>query len=310
MLTNQPPEQYQLFPNLPIQGDDLQQSTNLVSNSRHRDEHTALKLDSLVEPTNMRVGHASLVGVGPGDPELITVKALRVLRQADVILYDSLVNPIILDNARRDARRIDVGKRCGRHAMSQMAINKLLLTEVAAGNHVVRLKGGDPFVFGRGGEELEALRSVGFEVDVVPGITTACAAAASLRIPLTHRGVAQAIHFITGHGAEDDSLIHDWCALAQSGGTLAIYMGSKTIDRLAARLINAGLSSKIPSLAIQNVSLVNERHVQCSLDELRTQIKHLDEDGPILILVGQVMGLLNEITESQKQPGPATLRAA
>jgi uroporphyrin-III C-methyltransferase len=301
MPAEQPPEQYLLFPNLQSLHDDGGNMTTLGIGPCAQPEHDDDMANHSTRPSTMRIGRASLVGVGPGDPELITVKALRVLRQADVILYDSLVNPIILNEARRDARRIDVGKRCGRHAMSQLMINKLILAEVAAGNHVVRLKGGDPFVFGRGGEELEALRSVGAEVDVVPGITTACAAAAGLRIPLTHRGIAQAIHFITGHGAEDDSLIHDWCALARSGGTLAIYMGSKTIDRLTERLIQAGLPPDMPALAVQNVSLPNENHVQCRVDAIAEQIGQLAAGGPILIMIGHVIALSNQVAGWQPE---------
>ena len=179
-------------------------------------------------------GRASLVGAGPGDPELLTLKALRVLKRADVILHDKLVNPEILDLARRDARRIDVGKRCGRHPLSQAAINRLIVEHARAGAHVVRLKGGDPSLFARGGEELESLRAAGVEVEVVPGISAAFAAAASLGVPLTHRGVARGLHLVTGHGAGGEGLpAHDWRALAAAGGTLAVYMGSKTLPELA-----------------------------------------------------------------------------
>ncbi|MFC7544336.1 uroporphyrinogen-III C-methyltransferase [Siccirubricoccus deserti] len=196
------------------------------------------------------------------------MKALRVLNRADVVLYDKLVDPRVLDLARRDARRIDVGKRCGRHSMSQAAINALLLREVQAGAHVVRLKGGDPFVFGRGGEELEALRAAGAEVEVVPGITAALAAAARLGVPLTHRGIARSLHLITAHGADHALPAHDWRALAASGGTLAVYMGARNLPGVATALLKAGMPADTPAIAIENASLPTERRIPANLSEI------------------------------------------
>lgn len=241
-------------------------------------------------------GRATLVGAGPGDPELLTLKALRALADADVVLYDKLVDPSVLDLAPRGARRIDVGKRCGRHAMSQAAINALLVREVRAGGHVVRLKGGDPFVFGRGGEELEALRAAGAAVEVVPGITAALAAAARLGLPLTHRGLARGLHLITAHGAEEDLPAHDWRALAEAGGTLAVYMGSQTLPRVAAVLIDAGLAPETPAIAVENASLPGERRIPATLGGIAAAVAAAAVEGPTLVLIGAVVALAGSAT--------------
>src|SRR5580698_2360812 len=206
-------------------------------------------------------GRATLVGAGPGDPELLTIRALKAIQSADVLLFDALIDPAILDFARPDARRIDVGKRCGRHAMNQAAINRLIVTLTRSGAHVVRLKGGDPLVFGRGGEELDSLRAAGVPVEVVPGITAACAAAASLQIPLTYRDVARSLHFVTGHGSDGQIPAHDWRALAASGGTIAAYMASKTFRAVAISLIEAGLPGATPAVAVENASRPNETYL-------------------------------------------------
>jgi len=238
-------------------------------------------------------GRASLVGAGPGDPELLTLKALHALTRADVVLYDKLVDPRVLGLARRDARRIDVGKRCGRHAMSQAAINALLVREVQSGAHVVRLKGGDPFIFGRGGEELEALRAAGAEVEVVPGITTALAVAARLGVPLTHRGAARGLHLITAHGADDALPAHDWRALAESQGTLAVYMGARTLPDLAAALLEAGMAADMPAIAVENASLPQERRIAAPLAEIARAVAAAGVRGPTLVLIGAVVALAN-----------------
>jgi uroporphyrin-III C-methyltransferase/precorrin-2 dehydrogenase/sirohydrochlorin ferrochelatase len=236
-------------------------------------------------------GRASLVGAGPGDPELLTLKALRVLNRADVVLYDKLVDPRVLDLARRDARRIDVGKRCGRHSMNQAAINALLVREVRAGAHVVRLKGGDPFVFGRGGEELEALRAAGAEVEVVPGITAALAAAARLGVPLTHRGAARSLHLITAHGADHALPAHDWRTLAASGGTLAVYMGARNLPGVATALLEAGMPADTPAIAVENASLPTERRIPANLAEIADAVAVAGVEGPTLMLIGAVVAL-------------------
>jgi uroporphyrin-III C-methyltransferase len=236
-------------------------------------------------------GRAILVGAGPGDPDLLTLKALRALTRADVVLYDKLVDPRVLGLARRDARRIDVGKRCGRHSMSQAAINALLVREVQSGAHVVRLKGGDPFIFGRGGEELEALQTAGAEFEVVPGITTALAVAARLGVPLTHRGAARGLHLITAHGADDALPAHDWRALAESQGTLAVYMGARTLTRLAEALLMAGMAAGTPAIAVENASLPEERRIAAPLAKIAGAVAAAGVRGPTLVLIGAVVAL-------------------
>ena len=236
-------------------------------------------------------GRASLVGAGPGDPELLTLRAVRVLKRADVVLYDALIDPAILDLARRDARRIDVGKRCGRHAMKQAAINKLIVEHARAGAHVVRLKGGDPFVFGRGGEELEELRAAGVPVEVVPGITAACAAAASLGIPLTHREMARSLHLVTGHGSDGAVPGLDWRTLANGEGTVAAYMAGRTLRTVALRLMAAGLDGGTPAVAVENASRPSERRLFGTLAGLADGLEAAGFTGPTLVLIGRVVGL-------------------
>ncbi|MDE8346634.1 MAG: uroporphyrinogen-III C-methyltransferase, partial [Acidocella sp.] len=200
-----------------------------------------------------------LVGAGPGDPELLTVKAWRLLGRADAVLYDSLVDPRVVALARPGAKLIDVGKRCGKHALAQAQICRLLVAEAQAGGVVVRLKGGDPMVFGRATEEMEALRDAGIGFKIIPGVTAATAAAAALKLSLTKRGVARSLHFLTGHGAEDGLPAHDWVALTKSGGTIVVYMGGQTLGGLAAHLIEAGMEPDMPALAVENISLPAER---------------------------------------------------
>jgi uroporphyrin-III C-methyltransferase len=236
-------------------------------------------------------GRATLVGAGPGDPELLTLRAVRALREADVVLFDALVDPAVLDFAPADARRIDVGKRCGRQVISQAAINRLILREARAGAHVVRLKGGDPFVFGRGGEELDCLRAAGVPVEVVPGVTAACAAAASLGIPLTHRAVARSLHLVTGHGSDGLVPGHDWVGLAASGGTIAAYMAARTLGTVAARLMAAGMPGSTAAVAVENASRPGERALFGTLADLPASLQKAGVAGPTLVLIGEVVTL-------------------
>jgi uroporphyrin-III C-methyltransferase/precorrin-2 dehydrogenase/sirohydrochlorin ferrochelatase len=245
------------------------------------------------------VGHATLVGAGPGDPELLTLRAVRAMKRADVVLYDALIDPAILELARREARRINVGKRCGRHAMKQTAINRLLLHLAQSGAHVVRLKGGDPMVFGRGGEELDCLRVAGVPVEVIPGVTAACAAAARLSLPLTHRRIARSLHFVTGHGDDDTVPAHDWVALARSGGTIAAYMASRTLPTVAARLMAAGLPATTPAVAVENASRPDEQQLFASLNELPELLAGQGFSGPTLVLIGDVVALAQKNTVLQ-----------
>ncbi len=247
-------------------------------------------------------GRASLVGAGPGAADLLTVRAVQAIRSADVLLYDKLVGADILDLAPAGARRIDVGKRCGRHAMSQAAINALIVRHAQAGAHVVRLKGGDPFVFGRGGEELESLRLAGVPTEVVPGITAALAAAARLGIPLTHRGASRSLHLITAHGADDRLPEHDWSALARAGGTLAVYMGKRTLPLLAARLLEAGMAADTPAIAVENATLPNERRMPGTLAGLADLVTAAGLDGPTLVLIGAVVAMADVAVVADATP--------
>ncbi|WP_236024747.1 siroheme synthase CysG [Arenibaculum pallidiluteum] len=234
-----------------------------------------------------------LVGAGPGSPELLTVAAVRAIQGADVILHDDLVGPGILDLARRDARLIRVGKRAGQHSARQEEINALLLKHARTGARVVRLKGGDPFLFGRGGEEAEHLAAHGVAVRVIPGVTAALGCAASAGIPLTHRGVARALHLVTGH-SRDGGLPGDidWEALARAGGTIAVYMGREALPALAARLAEAGMPADTPAIAIENGTRLDERRCRAPLGELPDRVRaELPGRGPTLVIVGAVAAL-------------------
>jgi uroporphyrin-III C-methyltransferase len=236
-----------------------------------------------------RAGLVWLVGAGPGDPELLTLKALRLLQGADVVVHDCLTPQPILDLARPGARLIDVGKRKSRHTLPQEGINQLLVGLAREGLAVVRLKGGDPFMFGRGGEELIALRAAGIEAYVVPGVTAALAAAADAGAPLTHRGLAQAVTFVTGHAASGAEPELDWAALAKTNHTVAIYMGLSTAGLIAARLIAAGRGAATPVAVVESASLPEERRLVTTLAELACAVAALD--GPALMIVGEVAAL-------------------
>jgi uroporphyrin-III C-methyltransferase/precorrin-2 dehydrogenase/sirohydrochlorin ferrochelatase len=232
-------------------------------------------------------GSVAIVGAGPGDPDLLTLRAAEHLQRADVIVYDKLVGPEVLDRARRDAERIYVGKSRGHHAKTQDQINALLLRLARDGKRVVRLKGGDPFVFGRGGEELEFLRRRGVAVQVVPGITAATACGAAAGIPLTHRGDAAAVTFVTGHGKDGEPDL-DWQALASARHTLVVYMGVATAPRTAARLIEHGLPASTPIAVIENGTRPDERVLTGRLDELARVIRDESVAGPAVIVIGEV----------------------
>ena len=249
-------------------------------------------------------GVVHLVGAGPGDPELLTIKALRLLQGADVVVHDRLTPQAILDLAAPGARLIDVGKRKSRHTLPQDDINDLLIALAREGLSVVRLKGGDPFVFGRGGEELQACRDAGVEVHVTPGVTVALAAAAGAGAPLTHRGLAQSVTFVTGHAAPgpDGSVGEpdlDWAALSRANHTVVVYMGLSTAPAVAARLIEAGRAISTPVLVVQNASLPDEQRVLTRLIDLPRVVLGLD--GPALLLIGEVAALAQIGTDDLKQ---------
>jgi uroporphyrin-III C-methyltransferase len=230
-----------------------------------------------------------LVGAGPGDPELLTIKALRVLQTADVVVHDGLVSDEILDLAPASARRISVAKRKSRHSYSQDEINRMLVAFALEGLTVVRLKGGDPFMFGRGGEELLAARESGVDCHVVPGVTAALAAGASAGAPLTHRGSAQAVTFVTGHAAAGQEPDLDWAALARPNQTVVVYMGLSQAGPIAARLMAAGRAGATPALIVENASRADERRLVTTLAGLTEAAATLS--GPALLIVGEAMAM-------------------
>ena len=238
-------------------------------------------------------GEVTLVGAGPGDPELLTLKALRALQDADVILHDRLVSAQVLDLARRDAVRICVGKAAGTLGSTQEEINALLIEHAKRGKRVVRLKGGDPFVFGRGGEELQALAAAQVAFSVVPGITAALGAAAYAGIPLTHRDHSHAVTFITGHSHDSGvpGREPDWRALAAPGTTVVFYMGLARLDRIVARLLEHGAPGTRPAALIAQASTAQQRVVAATLESLGAARAREELESPALLVVGDVAAL-------------------
>ncbi len=243
-------------------------------------------------------GGVAIVGAGPGDPDLLTLRALRLIQRADVVIYDKLVGPGVLDLARRDAERLYVGKSKGDHTKSQDEINALIAGQARAGRRVVRLKGGDPFIFGRGGEELEYLRRRGISAEVVPGITAALGCAAATGIPLTHRDHAQAVTFATGQGKDGEEPELDWATLARLKQTLVIYMGVGAAGRIAARLIEHGLDQATPIAVIENGTLPSQKALYGRLSGLGWLMRQSGITGPALIIIGSVVALSDVATPS------------
>jgi len=234
-------------------------------------------------------GMVWLVGAGPGDPELLTCKAARLIAGASVVFYDALVGDGILDLAAPDARLVPVGKRSGRHSQDQRTIDRLIVAAALAGERVVRLKGGDPMIFGRATEERDACRSQGVAVRVCPGITAASAAAASLGCSLTLRGRARKLVFVTAHAAADAPLQLDWALLADPDATLAVYMGKSAADDIAAGLVGAGLPGDTPVALVESASMAGERSVRTRLDLLPLAARTAFADGPLLLLIGTAL---------------------
>ena len=229
-----------------------------------------------------------LIGAGPGDPDLITLKAINALQAADTVLIDDLVNRELLRHAPQ-ARVIEVGKRGGCKSTPQTFINRLMIRLARQGRIVARLKGGDPFLFGRGGEEMLALRAAGVTVQVVPGITSGIAAPAALGIPVTHRACTQGVTFITGH--TQDGRQPDWAALVASGTTLVIYMGMQRLAAIVGELLASGMAADTPAAAIQNGTLDSQRHVACTLRQLPEAVAQQGLGSPAIVVVGAVAGL-------------------
>ncbi len=235
-------------------------------------------------------GMVWLVGAGPGDPDLLTRKAERLIRRATVVFHDALVGPGVLEMIPPGARRVSVGKRSGRHSKDQRTIDALIVEAALAGERVVRLKGGDPSIFARAAEEVDACRAAGVPVRICPGITAASAAAASLGLSLTLRGLARRLTLVTAHARAGEDLTVDWSALADPQATLAIYMGKVAAREVSAKLIAAGLAPDTPVALIENASLPDERHFSTRLDLLPLAARTSLGNGPALILIGQAVG--------------------
>lgn len=241
-------------------------------------------------------GRVALVGAGPGDPELLTLKAARLVREAEVLVHDRLVSAAILALADPKAKLIPVGKAPKHHPVPQDEINAILVREAKAGRFVVRLKGGDPFVFGRGSEEAMALRTAGICCEIVPGITAAQGCAASTGVPLTHRGLATSVRYITGHCRLDRPLDFDWSGLSDPDTTLVVYMGAATIADIAARLVMCGLAADTPVLAVSNATMPDEQRLVTSLAEVGRDTSRARFSGPVVFVIGKVVALIGSGT--------------
>lgn len=247
-------------------------------------------------------GIVYLVGAGPGDPGLLTLRAARILRRADVVVHDALVTPAVLKLANASAERIAVGKRGGRQYTRQEAIHRILIESARRAAVVVRLKGGDPFVFGRGGEEARALRAAGIRFRVVPGITAAVGAAAYAGIPLTHRELASTVTLVTGHEAAGRAPQHiDWDAIARVGGTLVIYMGMARLREICRRLIAAGLPADTPAAAIEWGTCRGQRTVTASLGSLADGVEREGIGAPAIVVIGTVVALRAELSWFERE---------
>ena len=247
-----------------------------------------------------RRGTVSLVGAGPGDPELLTLRAARLISAADAVVYDNLVGREILMLIRDDAERIYVGKQAGNHTLPQAEINRLLVRLAHSGKQVVRLKGGDPFIFGRGGEEIEELVRYGVDFEVVPGVTAASGVSAYAGIPLTHRDYAQSCTFATGH-LKNGTADLDWHALARPNQTVVIYMGVGALPEIARQLVEHGVSPAIPAAAIQHGTRREQRTVVATLTTLANAIADAGLRPPALLIVGNVVRLHSRLDWFQKQ---------
>ncbi len=261
----------------------------------------------LNQPAAHDEGFVHIVGAGPGDPELLTLKALRVLQEADVVLHDNLVTDGIMELVRRDATRIYVGKKKADHALPQEQIAEKMIALARDGKRVVRLKGGDPFIFGRGGEELDALMAAGINAEVVPGITAATGCGAVAGVPLTHRDHAQAVTFVTGHARGDAAPDLDWQALANLGHTLVVYMGVGTAARTSAHLLKAGMKVTTPVAIIEKGTTPEQKIVRTDITHLPRDIKQAGITGPAILVIGEVAAKANgrgliDLATMQKTP--------
>ncbi len=243
--------------------------------------------------SNTPPGRVALIGAGPGDAELITLKGARLLQKAEVVIYDNLVSEGVLELISPTAERIFVGKMAGNHTMVQDDICQLLVDKALEGNFVVRLKGGDPFVFGRGGEEMDELIAAGVPVEIVPGVTAALGAAASFGFPLTHRDHAQSCVFVTGH-LKDHTVDLNWQALAQPNQTIVIYMGITGLDTISAELQAAGLPDDTPAALIYRATWPNQKIHPCTLATLTQTARSHKVRPPALVVIGSVVNLMQQ----------------
>ncbi|WP_370402727.1 uroporphyrinogen-III C-methyltransferase [Sulfitobacter sp. JB4-11] len=238
-------------------------------------------------------GQVFLIGAGPGDPELLTLKALRMMKEADVVVHDRLVSQDILDLIPAHVRRIDVGKKPNHHPVPQIEINALLVRLATGGAKVARLKGGDPMVFGRGSEEAAVLRAAGIQVSFAPGITAAQGISAATGVPLTHRGLATGVRFVTGHCQANRPLDLDWAGLANPDTTLVVYMGQANMQQIAGELLAHGLPGDHPVLVVVNGTRPNETRLVTHLAALETKRAQIPVPGPVLFIIGRVVSLLD-----------------
>ena len=238
----------------------------------------------------LKIKPVAIVGAGPGDSELLTLKAVRLLKSAEIVIYDRLVSQEILDMIDHNAEKIYAGKSCKSHTMKQEEINQLLVNYAKTGKKVVRLKGGDPFIFGRGGEEAEFLAQNNIPFEVVAGVTTASAASAYNNIPLTHRGLADNVRYITGHYKNPEKEIN-WQSLADKNTTLVVYMGLANIAVIAKKLIENGLPKNYPVVAIENATLPTQRMVISDLNNIASEVSRVNFVPPTIIIIGRVVGL-------------------
>ncbi|MBS1054078.1 siroheme synthase CysG [Gluconobacter kondonii] len=252
------------------------------------DVRADVRLNALLD-ADRKPGEVWLVGAGPGDPDLLTLKALRLMQNADCVLYDNLLSPALLDMVRRDAELVFVGKQRDRHALPQDDINREMIRRAQAGERVLRLKGGDPFIFGRGGEEIEALVEAGVAFRLVPGISAANGCAAYSGIPLTHRDCAQACLFVTGHAKADGVLDLPWEDMADRRQTVVIYMGISTLSQLAAGLLGKGLPADWPVAIVERGTQPSQRVLTGTLSNIALQAAEAQVKSPALVIVGQVV---------------------
>ena len=247
-------------------------------------------------------GIVHIVGAGPGDPGLLTLKALKAIEDAEVVVYDRLLSKEILDLVPAGAMRIFAGKARGNHAKTQDETNALLVKLAKSGHRVLRLKGGDPFIFGRGSEEALCLAKEGIPFRVVPGITAAAGAGAAFGIPLTHRSLASGVRFVTGHCRNDQPLDLDWESLADPDTTLAVYMGLAHIAEISCRLIEAGLSADTPAAAISNATLDQQQIKVATLASLADQVLAAGMSAPVLFILGKVVSLYESLAPGLEGP--------